>query len=136
MKVILLVDALINFLLGVLLLIFPPAVVNFLGIPTSSTGFYPSILGSIFIGITVALILGATQTKSRRNTGLGLMGAISINLCGGLTLAFWLVFGRLKIPTKGYVLLWALVAILFAVSLFELFRSNQSENSNLDRTTS
>ena len=37
----LLVDALINLILGVLLATFPKSVVVFLGVPDSSTKFYP-----------------------------------------------------------------------------------------------
>lgn len=122
MKIILVVDAAINFILGVLLLAFSPGIVSWLGVPPSSTSFYPNILGAIFIGITIALVIGATKTGAQRATGLGLFGAISINLCGGATLALWLIFGRLQIPLKGFVFLWILVALLIVVSLVELVR--------------
>ena len=126
MKVILIVDAVINFVLGVLLLLFSPTIVAWLGVPPSSTSFYPNILGAIFIGITIALVIGASEPNSV--IGLGLMGAISINLCGGLVLALWLVFGRLHLPTRGFVFLWALVAILIIVSLAELLRFGRRRN--------
>lgn len=129
MRVILIVDAVINFLLGVLLLVFSPSIVNWLGVPPSSTGFYPNILGAIFIGITIALILGASREKSRQSSGLGLTGAVSINLCGGATLALWLIFGRLQIPTRGFVFLWVLVVILIGVSLAELLRFRRREEN-------
>lgn len=122
MKVILIVDAVINFALGVLLLVFTPSVVAALGVPPSSTRFYPNILGAIFIGITIALLIGAVGSPARRSSGLGLVGAISINLCGGTVLALWLIFGRLRLPTRGLVFLWALVAVLVIVSLAELLR--------------
>ena len=126
MKAILFFDAIINFLLGVALLMFSPKVIELLGIPESSTSFYPNILGAIFIGITVALLFGAFGSKSRRATGLGLVGAVCINLCGGAALALWLIFGKLDLPAKGFVILWALVAILIALSLFELVRFGRS----------
>jgi hypothetical protein len=122
MNVILIVDAVINFVLGVLLLLFSPTIVAWLGVPPSSTSFYPNILGAIFIGITIALIIGATGKDTRRAGGLGLIGAISINLCGGTALALWLVFGRLQLPTGGFIFLWVLVVILIVVSLAELLR--------------
>lgn len=135
MKVILIFDAAINFGLGLLLLLFSPTTVRWLGVPPSSTSFYPNILGAVFIGITIALVFGATGTDSRRTSGLGLVGAISINLCGGTALALWLIFGRLHLPTKGFVFLWALVAILIVVSTGELLRfgrgngNGRSDNS-------
>lgn len=128
MGIILIVDAVINFALGLLLLLFSPAIVRWLGVPPSSTSFYPNILGAIFIGITIALVISAAGSKSRRGTGLGLMGAISINLCGGTTLALWLIFGRLHIPTKGFIFLWILVAILIVVSLAELLRFGRTSD--------
>ena len=131
MRVILIVDAVINFVLGLLLLLFSPAIVSFLGVPPSSTSFYPNILGAILIGITIALIISATETKSRRTTGLGLIGAISINLCGGTTLALWLIFGRLHLPMKGYAFLWVLVVILVVVSLVELLRFGRTKNVDM-----
>lgn len=135
MKIILIVDAVINFVLGLLLLLFSPTIVNWLGVPPSSTSFYPNILGAIFIGITIALVIGATGPISRRSSGLGLTGAIAINLCGGITLALWLVFGRLQIPTKGFIFLWALVVILVVVSLTELIHFGRSKKAAVSADT-
>jgi len=130
MRIILIVDATINFLLGVLLLLFSPAIVTWLGVPPSSTSFYPNILGAIFIGITIALIIGATASDSRRPQGLGLLGAVSINLCGGMALALWLMLGHLHLPIRGFVLLWTLVVILVGVSLAELLHTRRMKNRN------
>lgn len=134
MKTILLIDALINFVIGVLLLIFSPAIVSWLGVPSSSTNFYPNILGAIFIGITIALLIGAIGKKNNSTEGLGLLGAISINLCGGTMLALWLIFGDIKIPAKSFIILWMLVTILIIVSLIELIHFNHSnENGQQER---
>lgn len=57
--------------------------------------------------------------------GLGLAVAVAINLCGGLCLGAWLVFGSLNIPTKGEVLLWVLAAILVRLSVAEWVRSQR-----------
>jgi hypothetical protein len=131
LKLVLIVDAAINFLLGLLLLLFSPTVVSWLGVPPSSTSFYPNILGAVFIGITIALVISASGVKSVRATGLGVMGAISINLCGGTTLALWLIIGRLNLPTKGFVFLWSLVAILISVSTAELLRFRRDSNTDV-----
>ena len=125
LSVLLIVDALINLLLGVLLVIFPQGLVSWLGIPATSSHFYPSMLGAIFIGITIALVIGAVGAQSRRASGLGLAGAISINLCGGGALALWLVFGNLDLPARGAAALWVLVAILVGLSVAELVRRPQ-----------
>jgi hypothetical protein len=117
---ILLVDAVINFVLAFLLGIFPEDVISFLGLPVVSNPFYASILGGVFFGIGIALLLNRSA-KYRSSDGLGLRGAIAINLSGGAVLALWLMFGSLDVPTHGKVIMWVLVVILFVLSMVELF---------------
>ena len=52
--------------------------------------------------------------------GLGLGGAIIINIYVALILTGWLVSGKLNIPLRGRLVLWGLVVILAAISWFEL----------------
>ena len=118
-KAILIVDAAINLILGFLLLIFSPQVVRLLGAPAVEHSFYPNILGGVLFGIGIALLIECFR-GSGRLVGLGLGGAIAINLCGGLVLIAWLIFGELGIPTGGRVFLWALAVILVVVSSIEL----------------
>ena len=129
MKMILFIDAIINFVLGVLLLIFSPAIASWLGVPLSSTSFYPNILGAIFIGITIALLIDVKGKKDNGNMGLGLLGAISINLCGGTILALWLILGDLELPVRGLIILWTIVIILIIVSVTELIHIVHSEKN-------
>ena len=119
MKIVLMMDAGVNLLLGALLVVFPPAVIERLGIPAAGLAFYPSILGAVFIGIAIALVMEARPGSSGRPSGLGLGGAVSINLCGGVALGLWLVFGELDVPTRGFVVMWALVIVLVGLSLLE-----------------
>jgi hypothetical protein len=116
----LVVDAMINLVLGVLLVAFPKGLVVALGIPPAETAFYPNILSAVLCGIGVALLLEYFHDRSR-TTGLGLGGALSINPCGGLVLAGWLTVGELSIPLRGYLVLWGLVLIRVVVSVLELF---------------
>jgi len=69
-----------------------------------------------------------TQSSSKEQTfrifgmvGLGLGGAIAINLSGGLVLILWLIFGDLNIPFRGHFFLWSLAIILVVISSIELF---------------
>ena len=117
---ILLVDAVINFVLAFLLGIFPKDVISLLGLPVVSNPFYASILGGVFFGIGIALLLNRSA-KYRSSDGLGLRGAIAINLSGGAVLALWLMFGSLDVPTHGKVIMWVLVVILFVLSTVELY---------------
>lgn len=113
----LLVDATINLVLGVLLIIFPKWLVPFLGIPDAVPGFYAGILGGVLFGIGIALLIQFYRGVG----GLGLAGAVSINLCGGTVLAGWLGFGGLSLPFRGQVFLWVLVALLVGLSTVEFF---------------
>ena len=118
-RIVLLIDASINFILGILLLTFSPFIVQLLGVPSADNHFYPTILGGIFMGITIALVFEAFK-KQNNVTGLGLVGAVCINISGGLVLLFWLLFGHLELPLKGFVFLWTLDILLLVISSVEL----------------
>jgi hypothetical protein len=113
-------DAAINFILGILLLVFPSKLVKALGVPMADSSFYPSILGGVLLGIGLALLIESYR-QSNRLIGLGLGGAIAINLCGGFVLAIWLLYGSLNLPLRGQIFLWALVLLLVGLSSIEGF---------------
>jgi len=122
-SLLLLIDAVVNLVLGILLMWFPAKVVQVLGIPQSDQVFYPSILGAVLIGIAVALILERRRSPGSP-VGLGLGGAICINLIGAAVLAAWLLIGDLQLPLRGYLVLWSLVVILVGVSAAEIIVHN------------
>ena len=119
-KVTLSIDAFINLVLGILLLAYSPPIVEFLGVPSTQNYFYPNILGAVFVGIALALIVEVCRKKLDGFIGLGLIGAICINMCGGIVLFLWLVLGDLGLPLKGYIFLWSLDIILLVISTVEL----------------
>lgn len=84
-KWLLLIDGVINIILGVLLLLYTFGLGDRLGIPKAVTGFYPSILGSVILGIGIALIIERYGVRYQVR-GLGLGGAITINICGATVL--------------------------------------------------
>jgi hypothetical protein len=117
--------------LGSLLIIFPRSVVTFLGVPSVESAFYPSILGAVLLGIGIALLEEKYGARGV-TTGLGLVGALTINLCGGIVLAVWLLAGELNLPLRGALLLWTLVVLLLSLSLFELnaeFRGGEGKRT-------
>ena len=116
-------DAIINLLLGVVLVAYPVRLFRAIGIPFTTPAFYPSILGAVLIGVGLALLI-----QLRSHEGLGLSGAVAINICGGLVLALWLLFGSLQLSTQGLVVLWALVFVLVGLSVVELV-ANSKEKS-------
>ena len=103
-KTLLVIDAIINLVLGVLLLLFPAGVVTLLGLPLTNTNFYPSILGAVLFGIGVALLI-ERYGAPKKIRGLGLGGAIAINLCGAGVLLLWLLIAPFDIPLRGNVIL-------------------------------
>lgn len=112
---ILLIDAVISLVLGVVLALFPQPLVEWLGVPPTESTFYPSILGAVVIGIAFALFLEWSR-KAAEPVGLGVGGAIAVDLCAAFFLAGWLLVGGLNGPLRGRVFLWLVVAVLVLVS--------------------
>ena len=103
-----------------LLIAYSARLAEFLGVPVIESAFYPNILGGVLIGIALALLAETISKRSQSATGLGLFGAILINLCGGVVLLFWLLFGDLNLPLKGDIFLWGLDLLLIIISSLEL----------------
>lgn len=116
----LVIDAMINFVLGFLLVVFPTDVVELLGLPMANHAFYPTMLGAVLIGISIALLLECNRRGSGM-VGLGLGGAIAINLCAAFVLTFWLLNGKLRVSLFGQIILWIITVILVVISSFEIF---------------
>jgi hypothetical protein len=122
-SVLLTIDAVINIALGLLLLTFPAPVVAALGVPETESAFYPSILGAVLLGIGIALLLERFPPRVR---GLGLGGAICINLCGAVALAGWLLCGELSLPARGWIVLWSIVVLVGGIGVVELVSISKS----------
>ena len=108
-----------NLLLGIVFLLFPTWVSNLLGLPGGESRFYPTVLGAILFGIGVALLLERFR-GSRNLTGLGLAGALTINLSFGIALAYWILATNVEVTALGTIVLWTLVVILVGISGIEL----------------
>ena len=119
-KILLLIDGIINLLLGILLLIFPFGVAQLIGVPQPSRNFYPTLLGAVIFGIGIALLL-EFYGEPRGFHGLGLTGAIVINFCGAGVLTLWLIFVPLNLPLRGYIILWTIAILVLAIGFIELF---------------
>jgi hypothetical protein len=117
-NVLLLADGVVNLLLGLALVVFPIRLAALLGIPTPDTAFYPSLLGAVLFGIGIALLVERSR-QTNGLIGLGLGGAIAINICGSLVLAYWLISGELAVTTPGSIILWAIVIIVFGLAVLE-----------------
>lgn len=114
-KTLLLIDAVANLVLGALLLCFPLGIGDLLGLPPTETAFYPTILGAVIFGIGIALLLARAGRP-----GLGIDGAIAINLVGAGVLVVWLLAGPPAIPTRGLITLWVVAIVVLAIGFAEL----------------
>lgn len=113
-------DGTVNVILGILLLFFPAGFASFFGLPQENNYFYASILGAVLFGIGIALFQERTRLN-KGSAGLGLAGAITINLCGSLVLIGWLLFGGLVMPVRGFIILWIVAIVVLGIGLLELF---------------
>lgn len=124
--VLLIIDGIVNVVLGILLFLFPVGIIDLLGLPPTSTHFYPSILGAVLLGIGAALFLEAAGF-TRGIRGLGLGGAIVINIIGSFVLVCWLLFGSLAIPLRGRIILWVVGVVVFVIGIAEVITNDPGE---------
>ncbi len=118
-RALLAVDGVINLVLGALLVVAPGWLVRTLGVPGFVSRFYPSILGGVLVGIGLALFFEARRREGV-TAGLGLAGAILINLCGGGVLAGWLMFAQPELSTRGRITLWTVAAVVLGIAAAEI----------------
>jgi len=122
----LILDGIVNLILGILLLLFPLGIAPLLGLPIPNNHFYPTILGAVLLGIGIALLIDA-YTDQLGIRGLGIAGAIVINFCGSIILILWLIFASLNLPLRGYVILWIIAIVVLAVGIIELIGKTWAE---------
>jgi hypothetical protein len=118
-EILLSIDGVINVVLGILLLLFPFGIAELLGVPESNTNFYPTILGGVILGIGIALFVERYGFKYQIR-GLGLGGAIAINICGAMVLLIWLLINPFDLPLRGYIILWVIAIGVLLVGVAEL----------------
>jgi hypothetical protein len=111
-----LADAIVNLILGMLLLFYPQWLADSLGMPSVVTHFFPNVLGGVLFGIGIALLIAWRGGRQ----GLGLDGAIAINLCGAGVVAGWLVAAPEAIPPRGRITLWIIALLVIGIGLIEL----------------
>lgn len=111
------VDLLFKAGFGLALLLFPLLFCKVFGLPRPNTGFWPRILGASFLGQAGALFLEGAVPNTH---GLGLGGALTINLSIAAILASMIILGAVGEKRRAQALLWLLVVVLVTLSLFEL----------------
>jgi hypothetical protein len=122
-RMLLLIDSVVNTVLGLVLLAFPLGSGEILGLPISEKNFYPAILGAVLLGIGIALFI-EVKYYDRGKRGLGLDGAIIINIVASVVLIIILIFGQLNISTTGLTILWVVGLSVLIIGLAEYFRDS------------
>ena len=115
----LVIDGVVNLALGILLIFFPEQLMGALDLPGVETFFYVNILGAVLFGIGIALLV-ERFADTQGVTGLGIGGAIAINLCGAGMLVAWLLFGNLELTSGGSIFLWSIAILVFGIGIAEL----------------
>ena len=118
-KILLLIDGIVNLLLGILLLLFPLGIAELFGVPQPNNNFYTTILGAVIFGIGIALLIEA-YGKPHGIHGLGIAGAIAINFCGAGILTVWIISDPFNLPLRGYITLWTIAILVLAIGFVEL----------------
>ena len=123
----LIVDGIINLALSILMLLFPTQMIQAFDLPKADNNFYINILGAVLFGIGIALFLECFSDRLHMS-GLGIAGAIAINMCGSGALIAWLLFGELDLSLGGSILLWSIALIVLGVAIIEIISRSWREN--------
>lgn len=116
MQQLLWLETLLKFSAGLLLVLAPLSAIRLLGLPRTESGFWPRLVGTLLVGLAVALFLeGSTGAH-----GLGLAGCIVINLLGASVLASSLLVEAGPPSARGRGITWAVVLILVLLSILEI----------------
>lgn len=118
-KILLTIDAIVNLLLGLVLLLFPLGIADAFGAPEAGHGFYATLLGAVLFGIGLALLL-ERYGHERGFRGLALGGAIIINIFTSGVLLLWLLFTDLDLPLRGSIVLGCIGVAVFGLGTIEL----------------
>ena len=111
------IETLLKLAGGLSLAILPLSTARLLGLPVGTSGFWPRLLGAVLLGLAGAAFVEGSASGSK---GLGLGGAVLVNLaCAGMLVAL-LVLGRATGTSRGRAMLWALAVSLLVLSLFEI----------------
>lgn len=109
----LLFDGLIYFLLGFLIVIFPVKISEKLGLPYPENPFYFIMIGSLIVGLGVAVLIEFFNPNLQ---GLGLCGSVAINICVIIVLVICLFTGIINLPFKTKIIVIFLISIFIVLS--------------------
>ena len=109
---------------GMLMLMLPITSAKLAGLPHGNSAFWPRLFGAALLGMAAAFAVeGYTQLNANISArGLGLGGAIAINLITVLSLVGTLIFKGVT-TRRGLLLLWSFTLLLILLILFKIARA-------------
>lgn len=117
MQQLLWIETLVKLAPGLALLLAPGWTARALGLPRDPTGFWPRLLGGTLVGLAAGFVLEGWIGNVH---GIGLAGALAVNLAAAGTIAGLLILGKAAPSRRGRILLWLAVALLVLLALLEL----------------
>ena len=107
--------------IGLIMIFVPITAAKIAGLPHGNSAFWPRLFGAALLSIAAAFALeGYTQINTKITaSGLGLGGAIIINLVTILSLLGTLIFKGVS-SRRGLLLIWVLTLLLAFLMLFEI----------------
>ncbi len=113
-------DALLKLMYGMALVRSPVGILKTLGMPSGEPSFYVRLLGSLLVGIGLALMIEALPTGWR---GLGAGGAATVNFVAAAMLALLTIGRPGGTNAMGRRLLWIMTASTLAFGVLEVLES-------------
>jgi hypothetical protein len=111
------IEALLRGALALVLILAPKSMIAALGLPRTEATFWPRLLGAVFAGMAAAAYI---EGHFKVQSGLGLGGAVAVNITTAFAILTGLVVGGLDVPRRGRLLLWLCSGALILLALFEL----------------
>ncbi|MDX2258165.1 MAG: ABC transporter permease [Hyphomicrobiaceae bacterium] len=102
---------------GAVLLLLPLTAAQVLGLPKPRSGLWPRLLGAVLLGLAAATYMEGAAQGSR---GLGLAGAIAINLVAAAVITTLLVLEGAAETVRGRLILAILAGLLVLLALVEI----------------
>jgi len=118
LDIILIGDALLKLMWGMALVLSFGRLMAALGLPSSESRFYPRLLGSLLVGVGLALMIEALPTGWR---GLGAGGAAVVNFAVAAMLVLLLIGRSGRTNAMGRRLLLIMAGSLLAMGALESF---------------
>lgn len=111
------IEFLVKLASGATLVLVPRTLARVAGLPPAESSFWPRLLGGILIGIAVAALV---EVRFKSSIGLGLAGAVSVNVATAATLGSLLILGQAGPSRRGRFALWLAAAGLLILALVEI----------------